>query len=242
MSSIQPLFDLLLIDIETVPQVEDNNQLSPEIKRLFFDKISKTMPEMPDEEVVYRQRAGIMAEFGKVICISTGFFYEDKEKGLCLRIKSICCKDEVELLTEFLTLVDKFHKHKKKFQFAGHNIREFDIPFLCRRMIIHQLSLPPYLQLYGAKPWDINMVDTLQWWKFGDYKNYISLNLLANVLDIPTSKGDMDGSKVRDVYYDDNDLERIKVYCEKDVVVVANVILRFKNMPLLKDNCVAIVK
>jgi hypothetical protein len=227
------LFDLLLIDIETVPQVEDNKQLSPEIKRLFFDKISKTMPEMVDEEAAYKQRAGIMAEFGKVICISTGFFYEDKEKGLCLRMKSICCKDEVELLTEFLTLVDKFYKHKKKFQFAGHNIREFDIPFLCRRMVIHHLSLPPYLQLYGAKPWDINMVDTLQWWKFGDYKNYTSLHLLANVLGVPSSKDDIDGSMVQDVYYKEKNLDRIVTYCQKDVVVVAQVILRFKNLPLI---------
>lgn len=241
MSNIQSLFDLLLIDIETVPQVHNNSELPPEIKKLFFDKISKTVPEIVDEEEAYRQRAGIMAEFGKVICISTGYFYEDKEKGLCLRIKSICCREEVELLTEFLSLVDKFYKHKKKFQFAGHNIREFDIPFLCRRMVIHHLALPSYLHLYGAKPWEINMVDTMQWWKFGDYKNYTSLHLLANVLGVPSSKDDIDGSMVQDVYYKNNDLDRIVTYCQKDVVVVGQVILRFKNLPLIPAENITIV-
>jgi hypothetical protein len=216
--------------------------LPKEWKSLWVDKISKTVPENISPEESYLLRAGILAEFGKVICISTGYFYENANKEICLKIKSIFGDDEKTLLQSFLQITDAFYKVNNRFQFAGHNIREFDVPYICRRLLINNIDLPYYLQLHGAKPWEIEMVDTLQWWKFGDYKNYISLNLLANVLDIPTSKGDMDGSKVRDVYYNDNDLERIKVYCEKDVVVVANVILRFKNMSLLKDNCVAIVK
>jgi DNA polymerase elongation subunit (family B) len=224
---------LLLIDIETVPLVSDNELMPPEGRSLFFDKISKTVPEIEDEAAAYRQRAGIMAEFGKVVCISTGYFFDDKEKGPSLRIKSICCKEEVDLLKEFLKLTDKFFKHKRSFQFAGHNIREFDIPFLCRRMVINQIPLPSYLHIYGAKPWEINMVDTLQWWKFGDYKNYTSLNLLANVLGIPSSKDDIDGSMVQDIYYKEKDLQRIVTYCQKDVVVVAQIIQRFKNLPLI---------
>ena len=242
MNNIQSLFDLLLIDIETVPQESDMDLLLPERRKLFFDKLTKTMPEIENEQEAYMQRAGIMAEFGKVVCISTGFFYEDKEKGLSLRIKSIYGHDETQLLKDFLELTDKFYKHKRRFQFAGHNVCEFDIPFLCRRMIINGIELPAYLQFYGAKPWEINMLDTLQWWKFGDYKNYTSLNLLAHILGIPTSKDDIDGSMVQHVYYKENDLRRIATYCQKDVVVVAQIIQRFKNLPLVQPENISIAE
>jgi len=234
LNHIQLLFDLFLIDIETVPQVSNINELSGEERKLFFDKISKTMPEKFDDEEMYLKKAGILAEFGKVICISLGFFYKDKADRICLKIKSISGHNEKALLNEFVIIADKFFKQKNKFQFAGHNIREFDVPFLCRRMVINQIQLPAYLHMYGAKPWDISMTDTLQWWKFGDYKNYISLHLLANILGIPTSKDDIDGSMVQQVYYKDNNLQRIVNYCQKDVVVVAQVIQRFKNLPLLE--------
>ncbi len=192
-------------------------------------------------EECYLQRAGILAEFGKVICISTGYFTNDKEKELVLRVKSIYGDDEKLLLESFKDLIDKMYKHNKHFEFAGHNVREFDIPYLCRRMLINELQLPAPLQIHGAKPWEVKMVDTLQWWKFGDYKNYVSLNLLANVLNVPTSKTDMDGSMVQHVYYKENNLPRIVEYCQRDVVVVANVILRFKNLPLLKEENITIV-
>lgn len=234
MNNIQLLFDLFLIDIETVPQVSNINELSGEGRKLFFDKISKTMPEKFDEEDMYLKKAGILAEFGKVICISLGFFFKDKADRICLKIKSISGHNEKVLLDEFIAITDKFFQHKNRFQFAGHNIREFDVPFLCRRMVINQIQLPTYLHIYGAKPWDISMTDTLQWWKFGDYKNYISLHLLANILGVPTSKDDIDGSMVQHVYYKDNNLQRIVNYCQKDVVVVAQVIQRFKNLPLVK--------
>lgn len=233
MNHTHSLTDLLLIDIETVPQVCNIKELSVEERKLFFDKISKTMPETFDEEDAYKQRAGILAEFGKVICISIGFFYTDKVNRTCLRIKSIFGDDEKILLNEFVETLKKFFNRKNRIQFAGHNIREFDIPFLCRRMIINQIPLPSFMYLHGAKPWEISMTDTLQWWKFGDHKNYISLHLLASVLDITTSKDDIDGSMVQHVYYIEKDLQRIVRYCEKDIVVVAQVILRFKNLPLV---------
>ncbi|MDB5245977.1 MAG: hypothetical protein JWQ40_371 [Segetibacter sp.] len=229
------LFDLFIIDIETVPQVEKYTQLPAEAGTLFFDKISKTVPENFNVEEVYRQKAGILAEFGKVVCISTAFFYVDKAERICLKIKSIAGDNETAVLTQFIELADKFFQHRPKFQFAGHNIREFDVPFLCRRLVIHQIALPSYLHIYGAKPWEICMADTLQWWKFGDYKNYTSLHLLASILGIPTSKDDIDGSMVQDVYYKENNLSRIINYCEKDVVVVARVIQKFKNLPIVED-------
>lgn len=234
MNNIQRLADLFLIDIETVPKVSNINELSAEGQKLFFDKISKTMPEKSEEEELYLQKAGILAEFGKVICISAGFFYQDKADRICLKIKSISGHDEKKLLIEFIEIANKFFRYKNRLQFAGHNIREFDVPFLCRRMVINQIPLPPYMHIYGAKPWEISMTDTLQWWKFGDHKNYISLHLLANILGVPTSKDDIDGSMVQQVYYKDNDLQRIVNYCQKDVVAVAQVIQRFKNLPLIE--------
>lgn len=242
MENIQALFDLLLIDIETVPQYPGHTTLPEEGSRLFFDKIAKMVPESYDKEELYLQRAGILAEFGKIICISTGFFYRDKTGKICLKVKSVYGHDEVELLKKFLELIDKFCRHKPKFQFAGHNIREFDVPYICRRMIINHIPLPPCLNIYGAKPWDICMTDTLQWWKFGDYKNYTSLHLLASVLGIPTSKDDIDGSMVHHVYYEEKDLERIVKYCQKDVVVVARIIQRFKNVALVEDENVFIAE
>lgn len=235
-------FDLLMIDIETVPQVPAFNNLSAEWQKLFFDKISKMMPENQTVEDTYRQKAGILAEFAKVICISTAFFYEDKGGNLCLKIKSIYGDDEATVISEFNELVNRFAQRNRNFRFAGHNIREFDIPFLCRRMLVNGITLPPSFQIQGAKPWEINMLDTLQWWKFGDYKNYISLHLLANVLGIPTSKSDIDGSMVQDVYYLEHDLKRIVEYCQRDVIVVAQVIQRFKGFPLIKNECIIVVE
>ena len=228
------LTEMLLIDIETVPSYNSFESLRDEIKLLWVDKISKTMPEISPEES-YSLRAGILAEFGKIICISIGFYHEDENGILCLRVKSICCEDESDLLHKFIKIADSFLHLNKRIVFGGHNIKEFDIPFICRRMLINNIALPAYLQLNGLKPWETEMADTMQWWKFGDYKNYISLNLLACVLGVPTSKGDMDGSQVQHVYYNENDLKRIVTYCEKDVIAVANIILRFRNKPILYD-------
>lgn len=225
---------MLFIDIETVPQVSSIDQLPETSRKLFFDKIPKTMPENDDNEA-YLCKAGIYAEFGKVICISTGYLLKDGEGKVCLKIKSIYGHDEVQLLHQFIAITDKFFLRNKNFVFAGHNIREFDIPFICRRLLINRIALPSYLNIYGAKPWEICLADTLQWWKFGDYKNYISLHLLASVLDVPTSKDDINGSMVQHVYYADGDLPRIVTYCEKDVIVVVRIVQRFKNLPLTSD-------
>jgi hypothetical protein len=236
------LANLLLLDIETVPSEADYNSLNAEWQSLWFEKISKTVPENVSPEESYKIKAGILAEFGKIICISTAFFYENEQKETCLKMKSVYGDDERILLQEFVKLCDKMYLHQKQFQFGGHNIREFDIPFICRRLLINRLPLPEYLQLQDKRPWDVKMFDTLAWWKFGDYKNYISLHLLANVLGIPTSKTDMDGSMVQEVYYKEKDLQRIVDYCQRDVVVTANVILRFKNLQLLDNKNVVIVK
>ncbi len=229
------LTDLLFIDIETVPGTPHFQELPEEWKALWMGKISKTMPENYSVEESYHDRAAILSEFGRVICISTGYFYTDTHGENCFKIKSIAGDNERELIQIFSTLVDKFLEKRPRFAFAGHNIKEFDIPYLCRRIMINQMKLPQYLDLSGMKPWETNLVDTLQLWKFGDFKNYVSLRLLAAALGIPSSKDDMDGSMVRSVYYEEKNLSRITVYCQKDVLTVANIILRFKNLPLLKE-------
>jgi uncharacterized protein YprB with RNaseH-like and TPR domain len=233
--------ELLLLDIETVPCAASFAELDSGWQSLFCDKIAKTVPEDLEPAQSYRKKAGILAEFGKIICISTAFFYENESKQLSLKMKSISGNDEVEILRNFTDLCNKMYKHNRQFQFGGHNIKEFDIPFICRRLLINRLPLPEYLQLHDKKPWEVKMFDTLSWWKFGDNKNYVSLHLLANVLGIPTSKSDIDGSMVQDVYYQDHDLPRIVAYCQRDVVVTANVILRFKDLPLLTEDRVMIV-
>ncbi len=233
--------DLLVLDIETVPMVDDFNNLNSNWQTLWWDKISKTVPENFTPQESWKKKAGILAEFGKIICISTAYFYEDDNRNQCLRIKSIAGDDEIELLKNFTELCNKVYKHNKNFQFAGHNIKEFDIPYVCRRMLINGLALPEYLWLHERKPWEVKMFDTLNWWKFGDVKHYTSLNLLANVLGIPTSKTDIDGSMVQEVYYQQKDLQRIVEYCQRDVVVTANLILKFKGLPLLSDERVVIV-
>lgn len=236
------LTELLLLDIETVPLSPSFEDLDAEWKSMFLTKIAKTVPEGSDPEESYRKRGGILAEFGKIICISTAFFYSDGEKGLSLKMKSIYGNDEVEILRIFTVLCDKMYHQHRNFQFGGHNIKEFDIPFICRRLLINRLPLPEYLQLHDKKPWEVKMFDTLNWWKFGDNKNYVSLHLLAKVLNIPTSKSDIDGSMVQDVFYKEKNLMRIVEYCQRDVVVTANIILRFKDLPILSEENVLVVE
>ncbi|WP_288071114.1 ribonuclease H-like domain-containing protein [Hydrotalea sp.] len=235
------LSDLLVLDIETAPQTAHYDELSERRKSLWWNKISKTVPENITPEESYRMRAGILAEFGKIICISTAFFYENEAKEICLKVKSIYGDDERPILENFSLLCSKMSSIHHGFTFAGHNIKEFDIPYICRRMIINGLPLPACLQLHNRKPWEVKMMDTLNWWKFGDNKNYISLDLLAEVLQIPTSKTDINGSMVQEVYYKEKNLSRIVSYCERDVVVTANIILRFMQLPILKENQVLVV-
>jgi hypothetical protein len=229
-----PLEDFLVIDIETVSQQPDFDSLSADWQELWRDKVNRTLPENTTPGEYYPQRAGVMAEFAKVICISLGYFKKDSDKYK-LRVKSIYNVDEKELLKLFVQTVDQLYISNNNWSFTGHNIKEFDIPFLCRRLLINNLPIPPYLDFQNMKPWETNMVDTFQYWRFGDYKQYTSLRLLAASLNIPSPKDDIDGSMVGDVFWKENNIERIAIYCQKDVVTVANLILRFKNLPLLTE-------
>ncbi len=225
---------LLCVDIETVPQYASIHNLDKEMRQMYLTKTARLHQENENEDEKYFNHAGIYAEFGKVICISMGIFHKEKKTGaLSFRVKSFFGDDEKQLLTDFITVLNKYYKDASNFFFAGHNIREFDIPFLCRRLLIHELKLPVLLDISGRKPYDVHHVDTMQLWRFGDYKNYTSLKLLARLLNIESPKQDIDGSDVARVYWKEKDLPRIVSYCERDVVTIAQLIRKFKGLPLL---------
>lgn len=227
--------DLLFLDIETVPQAASFDGLEPEMRSLWEQKAARLKQGEETPEALY-ERAGIYAEFGKIVCISVGVFTGKKGDGL--RIKSFFGHDEPLLLRDFSALLEKMPRH---LVLCAHNGKEFDFPYLCRRLLINRLPLPSQLNISGKKPWEINHLDTLELWKFGDFKNFTSLSLLAAVLGIPTPKDDIDGSQVGPVYWREGDLERIRVYCQKDVVTVARILLRLKGMPLIADENILFV-
>ncbi len=229
--------DLIVIDIETVSALATYQQLEPDWQELWEEKVARQLPEGISSAAYYPQRAGVMAEFAKIVCISIGYF--NRENNLHFRVKSFYGHDEKKLLNNFLSTLNKIESHSNKWCFAGHNIREFDIPFICRRLLINDMVIPAYLDFQNMKPWETNLVDTFQYWRFGDYKHYTSLKLLAKAMDVPSSKDDIDGSMVGALYWEpdetqrEENLLRIVLYCQKDVVTTANLLLRFKHLPLL---------
>lgn len=234
------LDQLLLFDIETTPLYSTFHHLPDELQRLWEEKITKTAPDSENPADWFYEKAGLYAEFGKIVCISAGLFFTENGQYQ-LRIKSFAGHNEKELLAGFIDLVEKFSGKNPRFQFAGHNIKEFDIPYICRRAVINNLPLPGPLQVHQYKPWEQPLLDTLQLWRFGDFKNYTSLKLLAAVLGIPTPKDDIDGSMVGRVYWEEQDLARIVEYCQKDVLTVGQLLLRFKGLPLMEKESVSVV-
>ena len=223
--------NILFLDIETVPEVELFSDLSEEKQELYALKTEYQRKEDTTAEAFYH-RAGIWAEFGKIICISVGYFIDIKgEKQL--RITSFFGDDEASILTNFKKLLDT-HFNQNKHLLCAHNGKEFDFPYIARRMIINRINLPKKLDLFGKKSWEVPHLDTLELWKFGDYKHYTSLRLLTSILNIPSPKQDIDGSEVANVYYKEKNLPRIVEYCERDTIAVAQLVLRFLNKPILE--------
>ena len=229
-----PVENLFLIDIETVSEARNYDSLGEEWKDLWNEKIHRALPEKISAEEFYPLRAGIMAEFAKVVCISIGYF-RTENNNLSLRVKSFYSENEKEILEQFIQTLYHLYSFNNKWTFTGHNIKEFDIPFLCRRILINGLPIPVFFDFQNMKPWETPIIDTLHLWRFGDYKHYTSLKLLAATLGVPSPKDDIDGSQVGSVYWEEKNLERIAFYCQKDVATVANVMLRFKGLPLLKE-------
>ncbi|MCG2460910.1 3'-5' exonuclease [Flavobacteriaceae bacterium F89] len=222
---------ILFLDIETVPEHETFQQLDDEKKSLWEHKSQYQRKDEFTAEEFY-DRAGIWAEFGKIVCISVGYF-NNKGESKSFRVTTFH-GEEMKLLKEFKNLLDTHFNHSK-YLLCAHNGKEFDFPYIARRMIIHRINLPEKLNLFGKKPWEIPHLDTMELWKFGDFKHYTSLKLMANVLGIPSPKEDIDGGMVRDVFYIEKDIERIVAYCELDVITIAQVFLRLRNEELLDD-------
>lgn len=223
---------ILFLDIETVPEEAHFHSLDDEMKTLWEQKTQYQRKDDFGPEEFY-DRAGIWAEFGKIVCVSVGYFVV-KGDIRNFRVTSFI-GDEKKILRDFNNLLNN-HFNQAQHILCGHNAKEFDIPFLARRMIINQIPIPNKLNLFGKKPWEIPHLDTLELWKFGDYKHFTSLKLMCKVLGIPSSKGDIDGSQVGHVYYVEKDIDRIVTYCEKDTIAVAQIFLRLRREDLLIED------
>ena len=226
-----PLDRALFLDIETVPQTYQFPDLEETTRKLFEAKTRFMQNDEKSFEELYNDRGGIYAEFGKIICISVGFVHETRT-GNEIRMKSFYHDDEETLLKQFVNLLENNPKYAI---LCGHNAKEFDFPYICRRLLINGMKLPSVLDIAGKKPWEISHLDTLELWKFGDYKAFTSLALLCHVFQIPTPKDDISGADVARVYYEEQDLERIKVYCEKDVVALIQLFLRMRGNSLIDE-------
>lgn len=230
-----PLQQILFLDIETVPQYQSHAAMPDEWQHLWQKKADQIMRnrETDTAESVY-PRAGIYAEFGKIICISCGII-QGIGSSRKLLIKSFAGDDEKLVLIQFRDMLQKWSSQEPRF-LCAHNGKEFDFPYICRRMLVNQVPIPQLLDIAGKKPWEINHLDTMELWKFGDFKSFTSLNLLAHTLGIPTPKDDIDGSMVWEVYWKEKNIDRIVTYCQKDVVTVAQILLRTQGeSPITAD-------
>jgi uncharacterized protein YprB with RNaseH-like and TPR domain len=224
---------ILFLDIETVPQQINYESLNDDMKRMWDMKVQNLVRyenhgETNSPSELYA-RAGIYAEFGKIICISVGYIRDN-----VFRIKSFYSDDEKEILINFASLVNE-HFSSIEHRLCGHNLKEFDLPYICRRMLINDIKIPHIMNLSGKKPWENPHLDTLELWKFGDYKHFISLELMATIFNINSPKNDIKGKDVRDVYWKNNDLKRIVDYCEKDTLTVAQILLKITGNQLIKE-------
>jgi len=230
--------DILFLDIETVPAFPAYSEVPETVKALWTKKAAYLRKEAETPEELY-SRAGIYAEFGRIICISTGMIGKLEEKRV-LRLKSFYGEDEKSLLFGFADLLNRLCK-KREIDLCAHNGKEFDFPFMSRRMLIHGIRLPAILDIAGKRPWETRFLDTLELWKFGDHKHYTSLELLASVFGLASPKSDMDGSQVAEVFWKDHELSRIVTYCRQDVITVAQLMLKYKGDDVLKDEDIIVL-
>ncbi|MEJ5264334.1 MAG: 3'-5' exonuclease [Bacteroidales bacterium] len=225
---------ILFLDIETVPVAPSYDQLSSSLQK-FWDKKSRYLVREDETPAELYERAGIYAEFGKVVCIGCGIFTEKDSKRI-IRLKSFAGDDEHKILENFAQMLQRYYSSGQ--YLCAHNGKEFDFPYLARRMLINGIKLPNILNVSGMKPWETPFLDTLEFWKFGDYKHYTSLDLLAHLFDIPSPKDDMDGSMVAKVYWEEHNLSRIAHYCRADVLTLMQLFLRFRGEPLITPDCI----
>ncbi len=237
---VRDLSKVLFLDIETVPQHAQWNELDERTAKLFSEKTRYEQErQAKSAEQLYGERGGILAEFGKIICMGVGSLHK-QDADWSLRVTSFHGDDERDVLERFVDLLDR-HYNTEDHWLCGHNGKEFDFPWIARRCVVHGIHLPKLLDIAGLKPWEVGHLDTMNLWSFGDRKAYTSLALLTHILGIPTPKDDISGADVARVYYEDRDLERIATYCKKDVVATAQLFLRLTGKPLVKEDRIALV-
>lgn len=234
METIKNFKNTLFIDIETVSESENFSSISPRMKDFWVKKAKNLAnPANISFEEMYFERAALYAEFGKIIVVGMGFLFVNKEGELSLKVKTIANADEKELLVEFIDFINKTYK-SRELTLVAHNGKDFDFPYLCRRMLANRLVIPKSLQLQGKKPWEIIHQDTMEMWKFGDRRSYSSLELLAELMGIEGAKIDLSGDRVNHVFYKEKDLDRIAAYCGDDVIIVAQLYLRFHFLSIVE--------
>lgn len=225
----------LFIDIETASGRASFSELTVNMQKLWLRKAKSLLnPTQKTLEDLYFERAALFPEFGRIISIGIGFLFYNKEKELSLKVKTISHDDEKDLLLDFIQFINNTYP-SKELSLVAHNGKEFDFPYLCKRMLVHQLVIPKALQLQGKKPWEVVHQDTIEWWRFGDKKGYVSLELLAEIMGIQNVKTDLTGDKVNHTFYIDKDLSRIKKYCAEDVITLAQLFLRFNFIDYIKE-------
>ncbi len=232
------IYNIMFLDIETVPLFPSYDEMDDRLKLLWDKKSSFFRKEDESPKDVY-QRSGIYAEFGKIVCISVGHIIAC-EDGHKLRLKSFADANEKKILSEFTDMLNKFSETRSAL-LCAHNGKEFDFPYICRRLLINGLRLPETLNISGKKPWEIMHLDTMELWKFGDYKHYTSLDLLTTIFNIPSPKDDIDGSMIAETFWEKSDLKSISTYCQKDVLAIAQLFLRYTNRELILAENIEII-
>ncbi len=233
-----PLNNILFLDIETVPMCRHFKEMPKKFQQLFEEKTIKQRKDNEDVASFFEEKAGVLSEFSKIVCVSVGLF-DTKSSSLKFRLKSFFGNNEHKILSDFCSLVNKSFNTSNHY-LCAHNGKAFDFPFLARRLLINNMSIPNILNISTKKPWEKQHIDTMDLWRFGDYKNYTSLNLLAAVFNIPTPKDDITGKDVKYIYWDNKDLNRIANYCQKDTLTVAQLFLKYKGKKIISPEDVII--
>jgi predicted PolB exonuclease-like 3'-5' exonuclease len=233
-----PITKILFLDIETVGISKDYNSCEiehPEIALQYLKYFDWFQKRFPEDEVLtkrpelanfmFRRRSALVPEFAKIVCVSVSFVTDKGE----IKSQTFSGDDEKQVLLDSQTLLERCGK--LGFYLCGHNLKNFDIPMLAKRMVINGLLPPSILPSYDTKPWEIKAIDTKEIWQFGSYTSIGSLDLMCTCMDIPSPKeGEITGEKVHDAYWIDGKLKEIAEYCERDVKVLVDVIKKLKEL------------
>lgn len=230
------LRNVLFVDVETASAASDYHELEIRMQRLWDKKslIYSAEGNYSTPELYYN-KASLHAEFGKIIVISAAYFYLNDKQDLCLRVKAFDAPDERTLLEDFVELLKQKHFNSKALRLCAHNGKDFDFPYLSRRMLVNNIEIPDALDIMGKKPWEIQHLDTMDIWRFGERRETVSLETLAAIFGLPDYTAEMNNNQINDVYYKEKNLEKIASFSKKDVSITAQVYLKLNNIPLIDE-------